>query len=100
MEKKKAFPADFTEFNTNEIDFGSHRVVYTFYDEVYEPIDDDDDDTELVGWEHHIEVWRDNGVFVEETFFQGVDDSCKWTFWEVYERICKRLGLIPMGFAD
>jgi hypothetical protein len=106
MEKKTAFPADFTEYNTNEIDFGSHRVVYTFNDDVYEPIDNDDDDdddddkTELVGWEHHIEVWCNNGEFVEETYFQGTEDSCKWTFWETYERICKRLGLIPMGFAD
>lgn len=101
MEKKTAFPADFTEYNYNEIDFISHKVNYEFLKDVYEIYEDEDGEEceELTGYEHEIVV-EHNETTITEKYFQGVDDSCKWTFWETYERICKRLGLIPMGFAD
>lgn len=101
MEKKTAFPADFTEYNHNEIDFISHKVNYEFLKDVYETYEDEDGEEceELTGYVHEIVV-EHNETTIMEKYFQGVDDSCKWTFWETYERICKRLGLIPMGFDD
>jgi hypothetical protein len=100
MEKKKAFPADFTE-NDNVIEFVNHKVNYEFIGDVYETYEDEDgeEQEELIGYEHEIIV-EHNETIITERYFQGADDSCKWTFWETYERICKRLNIEPVGFDD
>ena len=89
-EDNRTFPEGFTEYDNNDIDFGDHYVEYSVRDGNGEL---GDEEGEYWGWD--VSVYPENGKPLRLSKFQYAEDSAKWTFYEIYERICKKLGIQP-----
>ena len=87
---QREFPSDFTENDTNQIDFGDHMVVYQVSEGNGNILDEYGE-----YWLWNVTIWPEDGKGLSDTAVQYPEDSAKWTFYELYEKLCKRLGIVP-----
>ena len=84
----RVFPKDFTEYDSNSIDFDDHSVEYSVEE-------DDWGWDEGQRWTWHIQVTANGGKRATDQVVQRSEDSAKWTFYEAYEKLCKWVGVQP-----
>lgn len=82
----KCFPGNFTEYEENEVDFGTHTVEFKVSR-------DEENGPEFYIWD--VRVTLSDGKSMAHCIVQFPDDSAKWTFYEMYGKLCMWLGIEP-----
>lgn len=86
------FPLDFCEKDYNKIVTDTHEVEYFFEgDEI------SDEDGEVIGWWHRVEVTIGDKVY-KRRYNQDIDDFCRYAFHDAYLGLIKGLGIEPLKF--
>lgn len=84
-------PLDFVEFDNNSVDLGDHELFYAFLDE------EEGDSEQSAIFIQKVTVVTKDGRKASRTYEQRAGESCKWTMYDNYERICRHLGIEPAG---
>jgi hypothetical protein len=82
-------PSDFTECNNNQINLFDHKLIYTYIG--YQQGRSEHTTT----YRQKVTIITSDGRKAEQMYTQRGDESCKWMMYEVYEKLCKQLGVTP-----
>lgn len=76
-------PSDFMDYSNKTHDLGNHSLHYH------------DLESNTRKYRIFMSVTDENGNEVAKVYNQAPEDSCKYTAYDCYEKLCKQLGVTP-----
>lgn len=89
FEESHVIPMDFVERNHNSVNLGDHKLIY----DMIGRRDGNSEHTTL--YRQKVTIVTMDGRKEAQIYTQRGDEYCKYKMYEVYEYLCKKLGIQP-----